>query len=87
MCGEMAGNPIATAMLLGMGLDEFSAVSSMLPILKKIIRSTNYKSARKFARQLLKMDSADEIKKALHEYLKTRFERVYYTTISEEYLD
>ncbi len=87
MCGEMAGNPLATAMLLGMGLDEFSAVSSMLPILKKIIRSTNYKSARKLARQLLKMDSADEIKKTLHEYLKTRFERVYYTTISEEYLD
>ena len=84
MCGEMAGNPLATVMLLGLGLDEFSAVSSMLPILKKIIRNTNHKTARKFARQLLKMNSTDEIKKELNEYLKTRFERVYYTTISEE---
>ncbi len=87
MCGEMAGNPLATVMLLGMGLDEFSAVSSVLPILKKIIRDTNYKSARKFARQLLKIDSPAEIKKALNEYLKTRFERIYFTTISEENLD
>ncbi|HQT90766.1 MAG TPA: phosphoenolpyruvate--protein phosphotransferase [Candidatus Kryptobacter bacterium] len=87
MCGEMAGNPMATVMLLGMGLDEFSAVSSMLPVLKKIIRATNYKSARKFARQLLKMDSADEIKKMLADYLKTRFERIYHTSVSEENLD
>ena len=58
MCGEMAGNPLATVMLLGLGLDEFSAVSSMLPILKTIIRKTSHKTARKFARQLLKMDSA-----------------------------
>jgi phosphoenolpyruvate-protein phosphotransferase (PTS system enzyme I) len=87
MCGEMAGNPMATVMLLGMGLDEFSAVSSMLPVLKKIIRSTNYKSARKFARQLLKMDSTDEIKRMLADYLKTRFERIYHTSVSEEDLE
>lgn len=87
MCGEMAGNPLATVMLLGLGLDEFSAVSSMLPVLKKIIRSTNYKSARKFARQILKLDSSDEIKKSLLEYLKTRFERIYHTTIIEDYAE
>jgi len=84
MCGEMAGYPMATVMLLGLGLDEFSAVSSMLPIIKKIIRSTNYKTARKFARQLLKLDSTEEVKEALNEFLKTHFERIYYTTISEE---
>jgi phosphoenolpyruvate-protein phosphotransferase (PTS system enzyme I) len=87
MCGEMAGNPLATVMLLGLGLDEFSAVSSMLPILKKIVRNTNHKTARKFARQLLKLDSTEEIKRALGEFLKTHFERIYYTTISEENVD
>lgn len=87
MCGEMAGNPLATVMLLGLGLDEFSAVSSMLPILKKIIRSSNHKTARKFARQLLKLNSTEEIKKSIKEHLKTRFERIYYTTISEENID
>lgn len=84
MCGEMAGNPLATVMLLGLGLDEFSAVSSMLPILKTIIRNTNHKTSRKFARQLLKLDSTQEIKKELNEFLRTHFERIYYTTISEE---
>ncbi len=87
MCGEMAGNPLATVMLLGLGLDEFSAVSSMLPVLKKIIRGTNYKSARRFARQILKLDSADDIKRLLIGYLKTHFERIYHTTISEEYVE
>lgn len=87
MCGEMAGNPLATVMLLGMGLDEFSAVSAILPVLRKIVRSTNYKTARKFARQIVKIDSVNEIKKSLHEYLRTYFERIYYATISEEYID
>ena len=87
MCGEMAGNPLATVMLLGMGLDEFSAVSSMLPILKRIIRKTSYKTARRFARQVVKMNSAEEIKKALEEHLKTQFERIYYTTSTEENID
>jgi phosphotransferase system enzyme I (PtsI) len=87
MCGEMAGNPLATVMLLGMGLDEFSAVSSVLPILKRIIRKTNYKTARKFARQLLKVNSSEEIKRMLDDYLKTQFERIYYTTSSEENID
>jgi len=87
MCGEMAGNPLATVMLLGMGLDEFSAVSQILPVLKRIIRLTNYKTARKFARQILKMDSVIEIKKSLHTYLRTYFERIYHATISEDDLD
>ena len=87
MCGEMAGNPLATVMLLGMGLDEFSAVSSMLPILKRIIRKTSYKTARKFARQVIKMNSTEEIKNALKVQLKTQFERIYYTTSSEDNID
>ncbi|OOE49581.1 phosphoenolpyruvate--protein phosphotransferase [Salinivibrio kushneri] len=38
MCGEMAGDPNATQMLLGIGLRKFSASASLLPGLKAQIR-------------------------------------------------
>jgi phosphotransferase system enzyme I (PtsI) len=38
MCGEMAGDPRATAILLGLGLDSFSMSAQSIPLIKKIIR-------------------------------------------------
>ncbi len=38
VCGEMAGEPLFTPLLLGMGIDEFSAAASSLPRVKEIIR-------------------------------------------------
>jgi phosphoenolpyruvate-protein phosphotransferase (PTS system enzyme I) len=67
MCGEMAGDPMATILLLGLGLDEFSVVPNILPEIKKIIRSVNYREARKIAKRVLEMQTEDEIK----EYLTT----------------
>ncbi|HEX2385778.1 MAG TPA: phosphoenolpyruvate--protein phosphotransferase, partial [Candidatus Binatia bacterium] len=37
MCGEMAGDPLCTVLLLGMGLEEFSMGSLFIPVVKKII--------------------------------------------------
>jgi phosphotransferase system enzyme I (PtsI) len=49
MCGEMAGDPLATLLLLGLGLDEFSVIPTILPEIKKIIRSVSLKDAQKLA--------------------------------------
>ncbi len=62
MCGEMAGDPAAVPLLLGMGLDEFSmSAGSILPA-RALIRRLNRKEAEGMAAVALAMTSAAEIK-------------------------
>lgn len=72
MCGEMAGDPMATILLLGLGLDEFSVVPHVLPEIKKIIRSVKYRDAKKIAKLVLKMQTEDEIKRYLSALMKEK---------------
>jgi phosphotransferase system enzyme I (PtsI) len=72
MCGEMAGDPLATVLLMGLGLDEFSVIPSMLPEIKKIIRSVKTKEAERVAEKALTLSTADEIKKSLVSFMKKK---------------
>jgi phosphotransferase system enzyme I (PtsI) len=72
MCGEMAGNPVATMLLVGLGLDEFSVAPAILPEIKKIIRSIKYKEARKVADRVLTLPTEREIKDYLASVLKEK---------------
>ena len=62
MCGEMAGDPLATILLVGLGLDEFSVAPAVLPEIKKIIRSVKASEARRIADRALAMESDEEIR-------------------------
>ncbi len=73
MCGEMAGDPLATILLLGLGLDEFSVVPNMLPEIKKIIRSVKFIEAQKIAKYVLSLKTEDEIKSHLRSVMKKKF--------------
>jgi len=46
MCGELAGDPQATLLLLGMGLRDFSMNAPSIPVVKNIILQTNMPVAR-----------------------------------------
>jgi phosphotransferase system enzyme I (PtsI) len=70
MCGEMAGDPLATVLLVGLGLDEFSVIPSVLPEIKKIIRSIRFKDARRVAEKVLAMDSPEQIRDYLSSVIK-----------------
>ncbi|MGD1044001.1 MAG: phosphoenolpyruvate--protein phosphotransferase [Bacteroidota bacterium] len=73
MCGQMAGDPLATILLVGLGLDEFSVVPTILPEIKKIIRSIHYTEAQHVAERVLTMQSEDEIKAFLKHLMKHKF--------------
>jgi len=62
MCGELAGDPSATALLLGLGLDEFSMTASSIPQIKGIIRGTSIKSCRILAAQAMSRRSIAEVR-------------------------
>jgi len=54
LCGEMAGDPVFTVILLGMGLNEFSMSVGFVPKIKKIIRNSSYKEAKELADEIFK---------------------------------
>ncbi|OYV76709.1 MAG: phosphoenolpyruvate--protein phosphotransferase, partial [Acidithiobacillus ferrivorans] len=56
MCGEMAGNPAYTELLLGLGLREFSMYPGAIPEVKEIIRRTRIDHAEALAQALLAGD-------------------------------
>ncbi len=76
MCGEMAGNPLATMLLLGLGLNEFSVAPTILPEIKKIIRSIKYKDAKKIADKVLTLPTEVEIKDYLASVLKEKLPEI-----------
>ena len=65
MCGELAGNPDATALLVGLGLDELSMSAPSIPSVKEAIRSITMEEARLLAGTVMNLDSA----LAVSEYL------------------
>ena len=65
MCGEMAGDPLSTLLLMGLGLEEFSMESLSIPVVRKLVRSVTYERAAAIGRQALRLDRVDEIKRYL----------------------
>lgn len=61
MCGEMGGDPMATMILIGLGLDEFSMTASSIPLIKNIVRSVSKAECEGIAAKALEMDTAEEI--------------------------
>jgi len=70
MCGEMAGEPPLSLLLLGMGLDEFSTSPVQLPIVKQVIRSVEHSFARSVVEQTLKLKTGKEVEAFLQANLK-----------------
>jgi phosphotransferase system enzyme I (PtsI) len=67
VCGEMAGDPLYTLLLLGLGLNTFSMNGPDIPEVKKVIRSTTMENARQVARKVMSFDSERQVMHFLRE--------------------
>lgn len=65
LCGIMASDTLAIYLLLGLGLEEFSVVSSQILRVKDIILNTDLAEAKKFADRILELDTTEEVIKEL----------------------
>jgi len=70
MCGEMAGDPEAVAVLLGLGLDEFSMSATSILKARKIVRDLSYKDAQELANKALSCKNEAEVKELVSKTLK-----------------
>ncbi len=61
MCGELAGEPKAIPILLGLGLDEFSMAPTLIPHAKAVIRASDVAGCQKIAKKVLDMQSYFEV--------------------------
>jgi phosphotransferase system enzyme I (PtsI) len=60
ICGEMAGNPSFTRILIGLGLDEFSVPAAAVPRIKRLIRETSLEDAKKLVDRVFSQSSDTE---------------------------
>lgn len=70
MCGELAADPYATILLLGMGLHEFSVNPSSLLKIRKLISLVDMNFAREVAHNAMTFSTASEIESYLHKITK-----------------
>lgn len=67
LCGEMAADPLAVPLLLGLGLEEFSMHPAALPVARSLIRAISFNDAHRIARRALAMGTAKEVEEYLLE--------------------
>jgi phosphoenolpyruvate-protein phosphotransferase len=71
LCGEMAGDPLAAPLLLGLGLDEFSMAASSIPALKATVRQLDTAQCVEIAAAACALLTAEEVKAYLQSQSRT----------------
>ena len=61
MCGELAGNALATPLLLGLGLTELSMAAPSIPAVKAALRHWSLPETEALVAEVLKMDSVTAV--------------------------
>jgi phosphoenolpyruvate-protein phosphotransferase (PTS system enzyme I) len=67
MCGELAGEPLAAPILIGLGLDEFSMSPPMVPMIKALIRTLDSGEMKILAAEALEKETVEEVRAFVRE--------------------
>ena len=73
ICGEMAGDPAFTLVLLGLGLDELSMNPLAIPRVKKIIRNSTLEESKALLEQVMSFTTSVRIEEFVRDYMIKRF--------------
>jgi phosphotransferase system enzyme I (PtsI) len=73
MCGEMAGDPIYAAILLGMGFQNLSMNVAAIPWVKKVVRSVRMQDAVELASLVMRQPTAALARKTAEKFIEERF--------------
>ena len=70
MCGEMAGEPDAISVLMGLGLDEFSMSATSILRARKIANSLTFTEMQKLAEKAVGCSTSSEVLDLIHNTVK-----------------
>lgn len=68
VCGELAADPQAVVVLLGLEVDELSVAARSIPEVKAMVRQADLSTARALAREALQQDSAEAVRALVERY-------------------
>ena len=74
VCGEMAGDPLVTILLVGLGLESLSLSPGLIPEVKEIIRSMSLAEARQVASQCLELETGAMVRRYLEDTMEERLD-------------
>jgi phosphoenolpyruvate-protein kinase (PTS system EI component) len=69
LCGELAADPLAIPILLGLGLDEFSMAPASIPTAKQLIARLTMPAARRLAQKALQQNDGESVRVLVRETL------------------
>lgn len=70
LCGEMAADTLAVPLLVGIGLDSLSVSPTVIPYLKRIIRSLDYEKTKQLASECLTLKTEKEITEKINKFFE-----------------
>ncbi len=73
MCGEMAGDPLAIPVLLGMGLQSLSASHILIPEMKVVIHELTLEECQEVWQTVRQFATVQEVREFLQEFYLKRF--------------
>ncbi len=74
MCGEMAGDPLALPLLLGLGFREFSMTPSRIPRAKQRALLLSLDVCRSLAKEVLALQTTEDVRQCLREFQQRHFQ-------------
>lgn len=80
LCGEMAADPKLLAILLGLGIREFSVSARHIPRLKHEVRKTSMKEALELAKTALEINNSKDLNKHIEKTYAMNLQRRKLTT-------
>ena len=77
MCGEMAGDPLCTLMLLGLGFDELSMSPVAIPEVKRVVRASRMEEAEAVVKKVYGFSTTREISEYLTTIVRDKLPEIY----------
>lgn len=81
MCGEMAGEPLYSLVLLGLGLTELSMNPSCIPRVKRVIRQVSRQDGEELLEKLFSLKTGKEVSAYIDQEMRRRLPELFHGSL------